>query len=234
MAGNFDERQLNARAIARARRKDEINGLAKNAFERFRVSKDLSEFGPLLAVDLSRYTCSLLRNVFHIESSDNRQEVYQQIAYDFLRFASSFDWERPFLPWWNRVVRNTVLDFLRVRARYVADTTVEVRPDTRQMDYAFVGPSLSKLSDFDRLILYEHYIEESTVREIAIRRHESIHTVNYHIRRARAHLRALFEPLIAIPKSRKSREPQQKFDPSTLPESPKAKMPAERTRPNAG
>lgn len=120
-------------------------------------------------------------------------DLSQEILLRLYRNLNKYDPERPFLPWFRRVMVNTALNYRRSRR------PVHALPETRAAEPPFEGLSseevrlirnaLRKLPTEYRLVIHFHYYESLELRDIARLLRTPVGTVKTWLFRARAALR---------------------------------------------
>lgn len=208
MAAHPEDLPISEKASAHAARRAAINTLAQTAYRAYRETGRVAVFGELLLA-LYPDTCRTLHNAYGIRNPEDREDVFQYVVVRFLKFATSYDEQRPFPAWWSRIVRNAAMDFFSYSVKRLkhedssgddalADTSPDVSKRARQSETALIlDDALGRLDEYDRRILWLHYAEGFTAEEMADSLDESLDKTKSHIRRALRNLRKVLKPDVA-------------------------------------
>ena len=121
-----------------------------------------------------------------VGSSDDALELCQETFLKVLRARGTYDPSQPFLPWFQRILRNTCFSFLRARGRMKSHSLSAASIQDEEGDWELVDPapgpssgvesseraglfwaSFRTLSTRDREILALRHFRELSYREIA-------------------------------------------------------------------
>ncbi|HEX4231148.1 MAG TPA: sigma-70 family RNA polymerase sigma factor [Bryobacteraceae bacterium] len=190
---------------------DDINALVNEAFLSYGETYRFTSFDNVLMA-LYRYTCPMTRNVYGIRDPDQQKEVFQESALRFFKYLRTYDRQRPFLPWWEGIVRSAALDFIKKNG--IRQSREYSTDDERLLDNSLIvwkraeqserkiilEDVLSRLHPHDREILWMHYVHGLTAEEISKLVNKSLFRTKYAIHRALKKLRNLFQSGPAAPK----------------------------------
>ncbi len=144
-----------------------------------------------------------------VGNSQEAQDVVQEVFYRAYRALNSYNPERPFKAWINRITVNYVLDQRkkkRVKASSltmedehilnVPDSTFDPQYQQKRIEREeFVLKAIHQLPDKYQLVLLLRHIEDLSYEEIAQTLSMPLGTVMTHIHRARAKLSEILLPM---------------------------------------
>ncbi|KKU72723.1 MAG: RNA polymerase sigma factor, sigma-70 family [Parcubacteria group bacterium GW2011_GWA2_47_26] len=165
-----------------------------------------------LEVLIGRYLKPIYGFVYrYLGDAHNAEDVTQDVFVKIWRNLKKFDRDKNFKTWIFTIAKNTCLDFLKKKRtvvfseyetedgeNYLADNIADLSPlppeilertDIAQM----LSAVMQKLSPEHRVVLFLHYNDHLTFREIAEALEEPIHTVKSRHRRALIMLRKLLD-----------------------------------------
>ena len=155
---------------------------------------DASAFDALVAVYMRPAFQMAYRVVGHREDAEDLLQESFLAAYQYL---DSFDVERPFGPWLNRIVLNRGANLRRSRTRRQTEPETEavsaapsaLEESTRTEARELLNRALATLSERQRLIVTLFDVDGLTSTEIGERLELAPGTVRWHLHEARGHLR---------------------------------------------
>jgi RNA polymerase sigma-70 factor, ECF subfamily len=162
---------------------------------------DAEAYGELVAAHMRRAFSIAYRLLGHREDAE---DVVQDAFLRALERIGTLQRDRPFRPWFYRVVVNQALNFRRARSVRATEPLPEQRQATTPSPAAAaehaalrdrVHTALAALPERQRTIVQLAELEGMNSREIAEILEVSAGTVRWHLHEARRALRAALEPL---------------------------------------
>lgn len=121
-----------------------------------------------------------------VGSHDDALELCQDALLKVFKSRASYDPGQPFLPWFQRILRNTCFSHLRRRGRIRRTSLTRVNRDGTEYEFQIIGPepspeanalqaerealfhqALAELSERDREIIALRHFEDLPYRQIA-------------------------------------------------------------------
>ncbi len=142
-------------------------------------------------------------------NSHDAQDVVQEVFYRAYRSLSSYNPERPFKAWINRIAVNYILDQRKKKqirsssltmeddqVLNVSDSTYDPHQEQRKNEREdLVLKAIQQLPDKYQMVLLLRHIEDLSYEEIALTLSMPLGTVMTHIHRARAKLSEILRPM---------------------------------------
>jgi len=143
----------------------------QEADERLRIEaaqKDPRRFGDLYEIHFERVYLFILRRV---RDHDAAEDLTAEVFHKALANLGDYEWRgAPFLAWLIRIAANAVNDHLKRAGREVA-ASEDLAGDERDLAAIEDGARLFQLADQlpadQRKVIFERFVEQRSIREIA-------------------------------------------------------------------